>query len=140
MTRRAQKLLPIAAALLLAGTFEPAAAQRPDHRARARATSTASLSISTRFGNPRSYSRSRSYGNSCQRRTWIPGRWESVPQRHWVEERVHRRWVPDRYETRHQPCGTPYRVLIQAGHWAVVREPGYWTTRHVRVWRPGHWS
>jgi len=137
MFRLAQKLVPLAAVALLAASLEPAAGQRPTWGSSARGPVQRSLSVSTRFGNARSYSRT---GRSCSRRAWIPGRFENVRKRVWVAGGVRRQWIPDRYETRYRECGTTYRVLVQAGHWTYVEEPGRWSTRVVRVWRPGHWS
>lgn len=72
-------------------------------------------------------------------RVWVPGRYELRVERVWIEGCERRIWVPARYEWRRDPCGREVRVLVCAGHWRTVRDPGRFENREVRVWVPGHW-
>ncbi len=72
-------------------------------------------------------------------RVWVEGRWETRVERVWVEGCERRVWSPARFETRWDSCGRRVQVLVSAGHWTVVRDPGRYEQREVRVWVPGYW-
>jgi hypothetical protein len=73
------------------------------------------------------------------RRVWVPGRYETVEQRVWVEGGERREWIPARYETRYDECGRPTSVLVRQGHWKTECDPGHFELRAVRVWVEGYW-
>jgi hypothetical protein len=73
------------------------------------------------------------------RRVWVPGRYETVERRVWVEGGERREWVPARYETRYDECGRPYSVLVRQGFWKTECEPGHFEPRPVTVWVDGYW-
>lgn len=73
------------------------------------------------------------------RQVWVPGRYEEVEQRVWVEGGERTEWVAPRYETRFDECGRPTSVLVRAGYWNTVRDPGHFELRRVRVWVEGFW-
>lgn len=59
-------------------------------------------------------------------RVWVPG----------CERRV---WVPAQYEYRYDRyCRVSVRVLVRAGHYHIVRDPGRWEYRRVRISRQAH--
>jgi hypothetical protein len=73
------------------------------------------------------------------RQVWVPGRYEELERRVWVEGGERTEWVPARYETRLDECGRPTSVLVRAGHWQTVRDAGHFELRTVRVWVEGFW-
>lgn len=73
------------------------------------------------------------------RQVWVPGRYEEVERRVWVEGGERTEWVPARYETRLDEWGRPTSVLVRAGHWQAVRDAGHFELRTVRVWVEGFW-
>ena len=73
------------------------------------------------------------------RKVWVPGRYEVQMRKVWVEGHNRKVWVEPVYETRFDACGRPFRVLIAEGHYRLVREPGCYQNRRVKVWRPGFW-
>ena len=82
------------------------------------------------------------YAADCRpesRPVWVPGRYETIDQRVWVEGGECRQWVPARYETRHDECGRPYSVLVRQGYWKTECEPGHFELRAVTVWVDGYW-
>ncbi|MDP6538850.1 MAG: hypothetical protein QF903_12315 [Planctomycetota bacterium] len=116
------------------------------------------VSISYRSGGPRSgwtvqaslgapsrsYAGPRGYRSSCAkplaRRIWVPGHYETVAERHWVPGATRRIWVPASHGVVYDACGRARTVLVSAGHWETVTDPGRFEIRHVRVWRPGAWA
>ncbi len=72
-------------------------------------------------------------------RVWVEGRWETRVQQVWVEGCERRVWVPARFETHWDSCGRAVQVVVSAGRWALVRDPGRFEQREVRVWIPGYW-
>lgn len=72
-------------------------------------------------------------------RVWVEGRWESRFERVWVEGCERRVWSPARFETRWDSCGRRVQVMVSPGHWRIVRDPGRYEQREVRVWVPGRW-
>ena len=85
------------------------------------------------------------YGGARQRgfgrygKRWIPGHWTVESQRVWQPGATKQVWVPPVYATHYDECGLPFQVLVQAGHYKTVTEPGCWTTKRVRIWKPGCW-
>jgi hypothetical protein len=73
------------------------------------------------------------------RRVWVPGRYETVEQRVWVEGGERREWIPARYETRHDECGRPTSVLVRQGYWKTECDRGHFELRSVQVWVEGYW-
>lgn len=72
-------------------------------------------------------------------RQWVPGHYDWVEEQIWVPGRTRREWVPAVYETRYDDCGNPYRVLVCAGYYHTVQEPGYYRTQRRKVWHDGYW-
>jgi hypothetical protein len=72
-------------------------------------------------------------------RVWVPGCYQSRWERVWVPGCVRREWTPAVYQWRVTTCGRRERVLIRAGCWRDVVEPGRFESRQVQVWVPGHW-
>jgi hypothetical protein len=70
-------------------------------------------------------------------RQWIAGRYETVEREVWIPESREKVWVPALYETRFDPCGRAYQVLVRPGAWTVVCNPGHFETRRERIWVPG---
>jgi hypothetical protein len=87
--------------------------------------------VASRYGEPRPH-----YVSS---RVWVPGRYETVNERVWVEGPVQRVWVEPVYEWRLGSCGFRY-VCAREGYWRSVRLPGHYENRCVRVWHPGYWA
>lgn len=73
------------------------------------------------------------------RRVWVPGRYETVEQRVWVEGGERREWIPARYETRYDECGRPTSVLVRQGYWKTTCTPGHFELRTVQAWVDGYW-
>lgn len=73
------------------------------------------------------------------RRVWVPGRYETVEQRVWVEGGELREWVPARYETRYDEWGRPTSVLVRQGYWKIGCDAGHFEVRAVRTWVDGYW-
>lgn len=74
------------------------------------------------------------------RRTWVPGRYETVQERVWAPGASRKEWIEPVYETRYDSCGRPYRVLVSAGRWCVVQDPGHYEIHCRDVFVPGHWE
>jgi len=72
-------------------------------------------------------------------RTWVAGRYEVRIERVWIEGCERQVWIPPRYEVIRDGCGRELRIQVCAGEWRVVRDPGRYENREVRVWVPGHW-
>jgi hypothetical protein len=72
-------------------------------------------------------------------RVWVAGRYETRCERVWVPGCTRQEWVPPCYEGRFDPCGRRIQVLVRAGHWRTIQEPGRHELREVQVWVPGHW-
>ena len=68
---------------------------------------------------------------------YVPGHYETVERKVWVPESKQKVWIPACYETRYDPCGLPYQVMVSPGRWDVVCTPGYFETRCEQVWVPG---
>lgn len=81
--------------------------------------------------------RQRGFGNYGKR--WVPGHWAIESQRVWVPGQSSQVWVPPVYGTHYDECGLPVQVLVKAGYYKTVTQPGCWTTKRVRVWKPGCW-
>ena len=115
--------LGLAAALLVLSSSRPSA-QRP------------CLPLVTATSHGSSGYSSSGYSSS---RVWVPGHHEFVYRRVWVPGTAARVWVEPVYETRRDSCGRTVRILLRAGGWRTVHEPGRYETRRVRVWQPGRW-
>lgn len=90
----------------------------------------ANVGVSVRFGRPVRYESARQ---------WVPGRYETRREQVWVPGCTRQAWTPARYEWRIDGCGRRFQVLIAAGHWRTVSDPGHYEWREVQVWVPGHW-
>ena len=74
------------------------------------------------------------------RRVWVPGHFQEVERKVWVEGVERRVWVEPVYATRYDDCGRPVSVLVRQGFWDTVCDPGHFETRVVRVWVDGFWK
>jgi hypothetical protein len=72
-------------------------------------------------------------------REWIPGHYETIQERVWVEGRQERVWVEPIYQWHYEPCGRAYRVCVQEGYWNTVCTPGHFENRSRQVWVEGGW-
>jgi hypothetical protein len=52
---------------------------------------------------------------------------------------VRRQWVEPRYGLQWDFRGRQVQVLLQAGHWIDVHEPGRYEQRPETVWVPAGW-
>ena len=99
-----------------------------------------------RFGSRRSRRLPRSHG--AARHTagmWTPGRHVTRYERVWSSGTFTKQWVSPVYRDHGQaraPWSRPQRgrVLVRAGYWRQVMQPGHYERRPIQVWRPGHWS
>ncbi len=73
-------------------------------------------------------------------RVYVPGRYEIVRQRVWVAGATHQQWTPAQYETRFDVFGNPCQVLVRAGYYHTIQDPGYWDYRDQRIWVAAHWQ
>lgn len=94
------------------------------------------LSIGLPVGRP--HARHHRHDDGCRR--WVPGGYECVEEKVWVEGTRERVWVPPVYRTVHSPCGEVRRVLVRQGYYETVRRPGHYETVTRRVRRPGRWE
>lgn len=83
------------------------------------------------------YAPRRQYGS---RLTWVSGHYENVERRVWVPGACRREWVAPVYESRCGYDGRPRQVLVRAGYWTTIQEPGHYVTRCEQVWVPGCWT
>ena len=67
------------------------------------------------------------------------GCWEWREERVWIEGYESRVWVQPVYETRYDHCGRRYQVIVRAGYWQTVCEPGHWEVRKHKVWVPNYY-
>lgn len=89
----------------------------------------------------RERSSGRRYGAHLPPRpVWVPGHYEKVPHQVWVPGAWRDEWVPPVFETRCDYTGRPIQVLVRAGYWTRVQEPGCYVTRYESVWVPGCWT
>lgn len=73
------------------------------------------------------------------RRCYVPAHYETVAEQVWVEGASREVWVPPVYQSCTDPCGNTTRMLVRAGYWQTVQNPGHYETRYVRVWVPGYY-
>lgn len=73
------------------------------------------------------------------RRVWVPGAYEVVHEKVWIEGRREKVWVPGRKVVTCDAYGRA-RTHWEPAHFEIVETPGCWETRAVKVWRPGHWA
>lgn len=73
------------------------------------------------------------------KREWVPGHFETVQDRVWVEGRQERVWVAPAYAWRHDACGRAIRVCVQPGYWNTVCTPGRYEMIARQVWIEGGW-
>ncbi len=69
---------------------------------------------------------------------WVPAHYETVTQQVWVPGCARQVWVDARYETRYDGQGRPYQVMVCAGHFETIQDPGHYENRAVSVWVEGH--
>ena len=84
-------------------------------------------SVGATFGNRRS---------TCPPVQSARGHYEYVTERVWVEGARRKIWVPAEYGYVHEPCGRRRRIVVRAGYYRIVQDPGYYETRTRRVWVP----
>lgn len=73
-------------------------------------------------------------------RVWVPGHYESREERVWVPGECRRVWVEPIFEWRRDYRGCRQRVLVRAGYWRSIEEPGHYETRRFQVWVEGYWT
>ncbi|MBK7643907.1 MAG: hypothetical protein IPJ19_12815 [Planctomycetes bacterium] len=73
-------------------------------------------------------------------RTWVPAHYETQLQKVWVDGVEQKVWVAPVYDWRYDPCGRPYKVQLEVGHWKTICQPGHFESRRVQVWVCGHWQ
>lgn len=78
-------------------------------------------------------------GDRERERCWVPGHYETRSERIWIEGREEQVWVAPVYDWRYDPCGRPYRVQLEVGHWTCVRQPGHFEIRPTQAWIGGCW-
>jgi hypothetical protein len=71
------------------------------------------------------------------RTVWVPGRYEVVHEKVWIEGRREKVWVAAHKRVVCDAYGRT-RTVWEPGRWQIVETPGHWETRAVQVWRPGH--
>ncbi len=71
---------------------------------------------------------------------WHPGHWTSVREQVWIPACSNQVWVPAQYATHYDPCGKPYQVMVDSGHYQTVHTPGHYEIQLVQKWIPGSWS
>ena len=76
----------------------------------------------------------------CQHRCWVPGYYEYRDTQVWVPGPSRRVWVDPVYDSCCDPCGNTTRIVVRQGYYQVVQDPGYYETRQIRVWVPGHYQ
>ena len=74
------------------------------------------------------------------RRCWVPGHYETRCTEVFVPGCIRQVWVEPVYDTCVDPCGNGTRVLIRAGYFRTIQEPGRYETRYVQVWVPGYYA
>jgi hypothetical protein len=70
---------------------------------------------------------------------WVAGHYEIVRERVWVPGCVTKVWVEPAYEWRRDVCGRTYSSCVATGHYEMVKQPGHYESRDVKVWVPGGW-
>jgi hypothetical protein len=70
---------------------------------------------------------------------WVPGHFETVQDRVWVEGRSERVWVEPVYQWHYDACGRATRVCVQQGYFDTVCTPGHYETCARQVWIEGCW-
>jgi len=79
--------------------------------------------------------------HECEtRRVWIPAHYETREQKIWVEGVEQQVWVAPVYDWRYDPCGRPYRVQLEVGHWKTICTPGHFECQNVQVWVCGRYE
>lgn len=133
MIRFAHRLLALAPLLVLspaahAGGFELLLGKKTKHG-----------SIAVRIGGDRDYGHR--HAPACEPpRVWVAGHYEMRCERVWVPGTCERVWVAPVYEWRRDACGRTYQVLVCAGYWRTIENPGRWEDREVKVWVEGYWK
>ena len=74
-----------------------------------------------------------------QHRCWVPGHYETVLTEVWVPGCARHVYVEPVYHSCVDPYGNATRVLVHAGYYQVVQDPGHYETRYVQVWVPGYY-
>lgn len=81
-------------------------------------------------------------------RVWVPGHYEIRTERHWVQGWWEQVWIEPEYKrvrathyNRHGRASIVWKeVLVSEGRYERVWHEGYWETRQVREWVPGHYE
>jgi hypothetical protein len=77
------------------------------------------------------------YGHRA--RCWVPGHYETVREKVWVEGCLERVWIDPAYTWRRDAWGRTYPVCVSAGRYEMVKRPGRYELREVQVWVAGCW-
>lgn len=89
------------------------------------------VSYGNRAGRRPSYA-----GSHATKRIWVPARHERVARRTWVPGNRQREWIAPLYDTRYDPCGRSYQVIVREGYWHDVYLPGHYKTHYESVRKP----
>lgn len=73
-------------------------------------------------------------------RVWVPGHYECREERVWIAGECRRVWVEPIYAWRSDYRGCRQRIVVRAGYWETIQEPGHHETRKFQVWIEGHWT
>ncbi len=93
-------------------------------------------SIAFHIGNGHPYPAPRPVATQ---REWVPGHFETVEDRVWIQARSERVWVEPVYQWRYDACGRATRVCVQPGYWNTVCAPAHFETCPRQVWIEGFW-
>ena len=88
-----------------------------------------------------SWSSGRGHGHRAGHRhhRFVPGRYETILEKIWIPGCSEKVWVAPAYGWRRDAWGRLRRVCVSGGHYEVMRRPGHYETREVRVWVDGRW-
>ena len=93
-----------------------------------------------RYGYGYNFGHRRRYTHKPQCKRWVGGHSEYRTERICVAPgRYQRRYVPAVVETRYDPCGRPYTVVVEPAGYKKVWVPARYVTRRAKVWVPGRW-
>lgn len=72
-------------------------------------------------------------------REWIPGHYETITERVWIEGREERTWIEPSFAWQYDACGRARRVCTRPGYWKTYCTPGHFEAGSRQVWVDGGW-